>query len=148
MKLARERIFSDFEKGFTFFLRWLLLARLRNLVRTISLPVWKVWTKSHPRFSIDILRQFYQKAKTFFSIPCCLSLGYFRLEAPKYRNPSAWGPWLAYVPLCRLRVWEPIERITRPQPKHFTVKLYYRDKYWWLVTCCRFTSPLYKAMTF
>ncbi len=38
-------------------------------------------------------------------------------------QPPAWGLWLAYVPLCRLRALEPIEHI---------VKLYYLDQYWWL----------------
>ncbi len=74
----------------------------------------------------------------FFYFFLCLSLWNFRLEESMHR-----GPWLAYVPLCQLGAWEPIERLTRSQPKHFTVKPYYHDQYWWLVTCCRFTSPLY-----
>ncbi len=45
----------------------------------------------------------------FFSFyPLLLSLWYFRLEAPMHKTPPAWGTWLAYVPLCRLRAWEPI----------------------------------------
>jgi hypothetical protein len=66
----------------------------------------------------------------FFLIPCCLSFWYFRLEESMHRTPPAWGLWLAYVPLCWLRAWEPMERLTRPQPKHFTVKPYYGDQYW------------------
>ncbi len=80
----------------------------------------------------------YALCQFFFIISCCLSVWYFRLEESMHRTPPAWGHWLPYVPLCWLRAWEPIERLTRPQPKHFTVKLYYRDQYWRLVTCCRF----------